>query len=229
MTSCFKKLKAIIPARGGSKGVPRKNLRLLKGVPLLAYPIMTAKQSRYISDIYVSSEDEEILETALSFGAKIVKRPAIYATDTSLDIDVMRHFVEHVQEYDEIVHLRATTPITNSDVLDRAIEYFFNNSECTALRSAHEASETAYKSFKKIGNYWGGLFDKEFPGEDYYNLPRQQLPKTYEANGYIDILRPEVFMKSDNLHGNKMLAFVTEYAHEIDTIQDLKIIEAIYG
>jgi CMP-N,N'-diacetyllegionaminic acid synthase len=228
MTSYNKKLKVVIPARGGSKGVHRKNLKLLNGIPLIAYPIMAAKECKHISDIYVSTEDKEISQVASGYGAKIIDRPEKYATDTSLDIDVMRHVVDFLSDDSDIVHLRATTPLIKAEVVDSAIEFFLNNPSCTALRSAHEASETAYKSFKKSGPYWQGLFDKEFAG-DYYNLPRQLLPKTYQANGYIDIVRPSVFMKSNSLHGHRMLAFITEFTHEIDTTNDLKILEAIYG
>jgi CMP-N-acetylneuraminic acid synthetase len=228
MTSYNKKLKVIIPARGGSKGVPRKNLRLINGIPLIAYPILAAKKCKYVSDIYVSTDDKEISDIAAQFGAKIINRPAKYATDTSLDIDVMKHAVEYLSDYDDIIHLRATTPMVSSSKLDEAIQYFFSNPSCTALRSAHEAPETAYKSFKKTGLYWQGLFDNEYSG-DYYNLPRQSLPKTYHPNGYIDIVRPSFFMNNDRLHGDQMLAFITNFTHEIDTIHDLKIVEALHG
>jgi len=75
--------------------------------------------------------------------------------------------------------------------------------------------------------YWKGLFDKEFQG-DYYNQPRQNLPKTYQPNGYVDIIRPSWFMNNDTLHGDKMLAFETPFMHEIDTFEDFKILEALY-
>jgi len=224
----YKKLKVIIPARGGSKGVIRKNVRLLKDIPLVAYPILAAKKCKYVSDIYVSTDDEEISQVAKQYGAAVIPRPSKYASDSSLDIDVMRHAVEYLSDHDDIIHLRATTPIIDARQLDEAIEYFFSNQTCTGLRSAHVAPETAYKSFKKDGIYWSGLFDDEYEG-DYYNWPRQKLPKTYQANGYIDIVRPKVFMNSDNLHGDKMLAFITEFTHEVDTIHDLEIIEALYG
>jgi CMP-N,N'-diacetyllegionaminic acid synthase len=228
MTFYNKKLKAIIPARGGSKGVHRKNLRMINNLPLIAYPILSAKKCEHISEIYVSTEDQEIANVASSYGAKIIHRPHQYASDTSLDIDVMRHVVKYLHDEDDIVHLRATTPMIKSNIVDQAIKFFLLNSSCTGLRSAHEAPETAYKSFKKNGEYWQGLFDNEYTG-DYYNLPRQSLPKTYQANGYVDIIRPKTFMNSDRLHGDKMLAFITEFVHEIDTIDDLKIVEAIYG
>ena len=85
-----KRFKVIIPARGGSKGVPRKNIRVLNGLPLIAYPIRAAQKSKYVSEIYVSTDDQEIAETAKKYGATIIQRPTKYATDAALDIDVIR-------------------------------------------------------------------------------------------------------------------------------------------
>jgi N-acylneuraminate cytidylyltransferase len=222
------KLNSIILARGGSKGVPGKNIKKLNGIPLLAYPIIAAKKAKYISDVYVSTDDLEIKNVALEYGAKVIDRPKELAQDDTTDVDAMKHAVEYLNSYNDIVHLRATTPMIESDVLDKAVEYFIENSSCTGLRSGHESSETAYKSFKFMGGYWNGLFDGEFEGE-YYNLPRQKLPKTYQPNGYVDIVRPKQFMNNNSFHGNKMLAFITEFAYEIDTPTDFKILETIYG
>ena len=81
---------------------------------------------------------------------------------------------------------------------------------------------------KKHDKYWRGLFDDKLTGE-YYNLPRQNLPKTYHPNGYIDIVRPKQFMYNDSFHGSHMLAFETEFAYEVDTENDFKILQAVYG
>ena len=221
-------MKSIIPARGGSKGVPGKNIKKIKGMPLLAYPIISAQKTKCITEVYVSTDDESIKEVALSYGAKVIDRPSEFAQDDSLDIDVMRHAVEYLDDYGDIVHLRATTPMIESSILDDAIDYFLQNDDCTGMRSAHEAPETAYKSFKKNGDYWGGLFDHQLEG-DYYNLPRQSLPKTYNPNGYVDIIRPKHFMNDDNLHGDKMLAYITPFTHDVDTLDDFKLLEVIYG
>ena len=221
-------MKSIIPARGGSKGVPGKNIKKINGMPLLAYPIIAAQKTGRITEVYVSTDDESIKEVALSYGAKVIDRPSEFAQDDSLDIDVMRHAVEYLDDYGDIVHLRATTPMIESNVLDDAIDYFLQNDDCTGMRSAHEAPETAYKSFKKNGDYWGGLFDHQLEG-DYYNLPRQSLPKTYNPNGYVDIIRPKHFMNDDNLHGDKMLAYITPFTHDVDTLDDFKLLEVIYG
>ena len=220
-------MKVIIPARGGSKGVPGKNIKKLNGVPLLAYPIISAHMTKGVAEVFVSTDDEEIKEVALNHDAQVIDRPSEFAQDHSLDIDVMRHAVEYLNDYDDIVQLRATTPMVKPHVLDDAIEYFLIHKGCTSLRSAHEAPETAYKSFKKSGDYWSGLFNDELDG-DYYNLPRQSLPKTYNPNGYVDIIRPIHFMHNDNLHGDRMLAYITPFAHDVDTLDDFKILEAIH-
>ena len=223
----MKQLKVIILARGGSKGVPGKNIKKVNGIPLLAYPIIAAKTANHISDIYVSTDDVKIKQVALEYGAKVIDRPKELAQDDTSDIDAMKHAVGYLGDDDDIVHLRATTPMIKGEVLDKAIEYFQDN-ECTGLRSAHESSETAYKSFKKNDKYWGGLFNDELQGE-YYNLPRQQLPKTYQPNGYVDIVKPTQFMNNDSFHGDKMIAFITDFAYEVDTPTDFKILEVVYG
>ena len=187
------KLIAIIPARGGSKGVPGKNIKKINQIPLLAYPIMAAQRSKFISEVYVSTDDEEIKDVALRYDAEVIDRPSEFAQDNSLDIDVMRHAVEHLNHYvDDIVHLRATTPMVDWEILDDAIDYFLQNGDCTALRSAHEAPETA-------------------------------------SRAYVDIIRPKHFMNDDNLHGDKMLAYITPFTHDVDTLNDFKLLEMIYG
>jgi N-acylneuraminate cytidylyltransferase len=221
-------LKAIIPARGGSKGVPGKNIKQINNIPLLGYPILAAQQSKLISDIYVSTDDDTIAQVAIKYGAKIIERPKHLAEDDSLDIDVMRHAVDQLEDEGDIVHLRATTPMIKGHILDEAIKYYHSNPDCTSLRSGHEASETAYKSFKLVNRYWNGLFDHEYQGE-YYNWPRQLLPKTYQANGYIDIIKPKQFMNYNSLHGDKVLAYTTPFTHEVDTLNDFNILETVYG
>ena len=220
-------LKAIIPARGGSKGIPGKNIKKINGIPLIAYPIIESIKSKFIDKIYVSTDDDNIAKVALDYGATIIRRPSYLAEDDSLDIDVMKHAVNELYDKNDIVHLRATTPMINSTILDRAIKFFYDNPSSTSLRSGHESPETAYKSFKLNGTHWNGLFNSEYKGE-YYNWPRQKLPKTYQLNGYIDIIKPSQFINSNSLHGDKILAFITPYTHEVDTIEDFKILKALY-
>ena len=115
-------MKVIIPARGGSKGVPGKNIKKVNGIPLLAYPIISAHMTKGISKVYVSTDDEEIKNVALNHDAEVIDRPSEFAQDDSLDIDVMRHVVEYLDDYDDIIHLRAPTPMIQPHVLD-AVSY----------------------------------------------------------------------------------------------------------
>jgi CMP-N,N'-diacetyllegionaminic acid synthase len=221
------KFNAIILARGGSKSIPSKNLQLVASRPLLAWPILAARKSAYIDKVYVSTDDEIISQTAQEFGAAVIQRPHSLAEDTSLDIDALRHAVSTLESNADLIQLRATTPMVETKLLNKAIKLFSSNPNCTSLRSAHESSETAYKYFKQEGDYWSGLFDDQLDGE-YYNWPRQQLPRTYCPNGYIDIVRPSHFMGAESLHGNKILSFITSFAHEIDTPHDLRVLRALY-
>lgn len=214
---------ALILARGGSKGIPKKNIKQLMGKPLIEYVITSAKESKKITDIYVSSDDEEIIEVSKNLGCKIIIRPYELSTDTSLDIDSFRHFCKELNHTEPIIHLRATTPLVNPLVIDNAIEVFLKNrNKITSLRSAHETSESVYKYYKQDGFYWYPIVD----GMDT-NLPRQSYPKTYSPNGYVDIVTPDVFMNSDNFYGDKIYSFVTNKTYEIDTIDDFNYIEYI--
>ena len=151
-------MNSIILARGGSKGVPGKNIRLLNGKPLLSYPIIAAQKTNSINKIYVSTDSEEIANVAKAYDACIIERPSHLAQDKSLDVDAFRHAIEHLQDYSDVVQLRATTPMVDTKILDSAIKFFKNNDECTSLRSAHEFSESVYKFFKQEGKYWTGFF-----------------------------------------------------------------------
>lgn len=214
---------ALILARGGSKGIPKKNIKKLLGKPLIEYVITSAKESKKITNIYVSSDDKEIIEISKNLGCKIIVRPSELSTDSSLDIDSFRHFCKELNHTEPIIHLRATTPLISPLVIDDAIEVFLNNkSLITSLRSAHETSESVYKFYKQDGMYWRPIVE----GMDT-NLPRQSYPKTYSPNGYIDIVNPEVFMNSDNFYGDKIYSFITDKTYEIDTIEDFNYIEFI--
>jgi CMP-N,N'-diacetyllegionaminic acid synthase len=214
---------SLILARGGSKGVKKKNIKKLLGKPLIEYVITSAKQSKKITDIYVSSDDEEIIEISKKLGCKIIVRPSELSNDSSLDIDSFRHFCEELNYTEPIIHLRATTPLISPLVIDDAIEVYLKNKNIlTSLRSAHETSESVYKFYKQDGLYWYPIVD----GMDT-NSPRQSYPKTYSPNGYIDIVNPQVFMNSDSFYGDKIYSFITDKTYEIDTIDDFNYIEYI--
>jgi len=223
---------ALILARGGSKRVPGKNIKPLDGTPLIGHVILAAKKSKLITDgVYVSTDDSEIKAVAESFGANVIDRPSELSKDDSTDLEAFKHFIEHTGWTGAIVHLRATTPLINPDKLDEGIQFFIDNyDDCTSMRSAHEAAISAHKLFEKDDKYFIPLFeDRVDRGQlplEYYNLPNQSLPKTYKPNGYIDIVKTDC-IDSGSMHGLKILSFITDFAHDIDTQEDFDYIEYI--
>ena len=223
-----KKVMALIPARGGSKSIPKKNIVDLGGFPLIAYSIAAAKLSKHISRIIVSTDSEEIAEVAKQYGAEVpFMRPAEYARDDSEDIEFVQHALDWLGKNegyvpDLIVHLRPTTPLREAAVIDTAIEEILGDAKATALRSAHESEYTTYKLFRKEGDYMHFFGAEDFAkNEEYYNKPRQALSQTYNCNGYVDVIRPRVLKETGMLHGPCIRAFITERIADIDRLQDL--------
>jgi CMP-N-acetylneuraminic acid synthetase len=221
---------AVIPARGGSKGVPQKNIKLLKGFPLIAYSIAAAKLSKKTGRVIVSTESPEIAKIAEKFGAEVpFLRPDEYAQDKSPDIDFVRHaidwFAKNESDQPEMfVHLRPTTPLRYPALIDKAIGEFVSNNEATALRSVHELAEPPQKMFGIENGYLTGFFPHETRPE-YYNLPRQVFPKAYHPNGYVDIILTRYVTKTNTLHGPRMIGYVTPFIIEIDNPEDFSHLE----
>jgi len=219
--SSEKKIPCLILARGGSKGLPGKNIKELLGKPLLGWVIESAKMTDHIGEIYVSTDCDSIKKVALNYGAKVIDRPHFLAEDNSLDIDAFQHALEFLGDTEEIVHLRATTPVIDKTILDKAISYYFDNkNKCTSMRSGHQMSESLFKYFTLNDIYFDGIF-----GSDQHTKNRQQTPKTFIPNGYIDIVKIDTIKKSKTLHGKKILAFITEPVIEIDTPEDFEYLE----
>lgn len=220
---------ALIPARGGSKGVPKKNVKLLAGFPLIAYSIAAAKLSKKVDRVIVSTDCPEIAEIAKSFGADVpFLRPTELAQDFSPDIDAFKHACTWLRDNERgaedafWLQLRPTTPFRDPNLIDAAIDMLSQHPAATSLRSSHKASETPFKWYLK--------------GEDEYyqtissqvtllqtNLPRQKFPHVYVPNGYVDIVKPKQFMNSDqDLNGSKILSFETPHVTEVDTLEDFQ-------
>lgn len=222
---------AIIPARGGSKGVPKKNIKLLGNFPLIAYSIAAAKMCTQIQKVIVSTDSEEIAEIALKFGAEVpFLRPADISQDNSSDLEFMQHIIHWFLENDVKlpdfwVHLRPTTPLREASILNNAIKLFLENKDFTSLRSAHECPESPYKWFLKdnLNKYFEPLAGKDI--NNYSIAPRQQVPKVYVPDGYIDILITDKILQKNSLHGDKILAFESPVCTEIDTINDFEYLE----
>jgi N-acylneuraminate cytidylyltransferase len=207
---------ALIPARGGSKSVPRKNIISLSGKPLIAWTIEHALASRFITRVIVTTEDEEIAKIALSFGAQVpFMRPAELSGDFSLDVEFHRHALEWLKEKeiyipDMVVNLRPTSPSRLPATIDRAIELFAAHPEADSLRSVHLASESPFKMWIIDEQ---GYMKNVAPlrnVQEPYNQPRQKLPLVYWQDGYIDITRPRVVLEMNSTTGDIILPFIIE-------------------
>ena len=218
----------MIPARGGSKGIPNKNIVNLDDHPLIAYSIAAAKASKYISRVIVSTDSKKIADVARQYEAEIpFMRPQNLANDTATDLAWVKHSINYFKEDefflpDLIVHLRPTTPLRNAELIDDAILKFMQMPDATSLRSAHQLEESPYKMFVMDGDYYKPFMQGE--GE-FFNKNRQEFPHVFAPNGYVDILRVSHIVEKDNLHGDKILAYQTPKVIEVDTPENIKELE----
>jgi len=221
---------AVIPARSGSKGVPDKNIMPLVDKPIIAYSIAAARKSKLINRIIVSTDSMKYANLAKEYGAEApFLRPTELAGDKSTDYDWVKHLLNWLVENEGntpeyLVHLRPTTPLRDPEIIDSAIEKFMNNSEATALRSAHEMPETAYKMCEIDGGYIKSICDGSFD-HDNANKPRQLFPTTFTPNGYVDVMRTSYINENKLLHGNRVMAFITPVSYEVDTLEEYKFLK----
>ncbi len=219
---------ALIPARGGSKGVPGKNLRKLGGHPLIAYSIQAAHLSSRIDRILLSTDSDEIAAVGLAYGAEVpFRRPAELASDAARDRGFVAHALDWLDrdggEVEYLVHLRPTTPLRDPVIVDVAIDLLRSRPDATSLRSAHEAPESPFKWFTKSADgLFQGLADER---AGWSTAPRQAVPPVFVPDGYVDVLRADYVRTHDDIYGSHMLAFVSPVCREIDTIDDLEYLE----
>ena len=219
------KVVAIIPARAGSKTIPKKNIMRLGDYPLIAYSIAAAKLSTLIDDIIVSTDSKEIAEIAKFYGADVpFLRPSNISKDDSRDIEFFKHFINFCSENnikipDLIVHLSPTVPLREGSIIDDAIKKIIRTPMSTGLRSVHETSTPPQKMFQIDNGYLKGFFPSNRLVE-YYNYPRQKFPKSFIPNGQVDIIKPSTFINSTMLHGKNLLAYITKSNPDIDAYQD---------
>ena len=224
------KVVAVVPARGGSKGVPKKNVRLLAGYPLIAYAVLAGKLAGNIDRVIVSTDSRDIADTAAEYGAEVpFLRPAELAGDKSTDIEFFLHALNWFQEHeggvpDYLVHLRPTTPLRDPALVGAAISQICSCQEATSLRSAHEMAESPHKVFQMEDRFLTGFFPDD-PRPEYYNLPRQSFPKAYYPNGYVDVIKTSHLIATGTLHGPRMLGFVTPTTAEVDLPEDFDYLE----
>jgi len=218
----------VIPARSGSKGIPHKNIYPLQGHPLIAWSIVASLEANLVNRTFVTTDSEEYARVARQYGAEApFLRPANLAGDSSRDVEFLLHILDWwnkngIPAPDMLLLLRPTTPLRESTILDAAIEKLMAAPHATSLCSGFELPESPVKNFTLDND---GMFHG-FMGDSYLSLPRQECPKAYVWDGYVDILRPEQIINfPDDIYGPRRLAILTPPGIEIDTLEELEFIE----
>lgn len=216
------KILAIIPARGGSKGIPNKNIIDVGGKPLIVWSIEAALKSKYISKVIVSSDSDIILNIAKKTGSEIIKRPNELASDSARSEPVVKHVVNELLEkgekFDYVILLQPTSPLRTSEDIDRSFEKLVKT-KATAIISVSEVEKNPLKSFMiNETGFLKGIVNDEFPF-----MPRQELPKVFYPNGSIYIIETRSFLKTNKLFTDKTIAYETslESSIDIDCISDV--------
>lgn len=214
---------AVIPARGGSVSIHRKNLVDIGGFPLIAYSIAACHLTKSINRVIVSTEDAEIADVSRQYGAEVpFVRPSEFSQNDSPDMDFISHFFDNVNSK-EVALIRPTTPFRDPLFMDDVIiNYFRVKDSITGLRTLEETNDNPYKTFMIQDNICRGFFS-DFEGEaDYTNLPRQSFPKAFVGNGHIDIVKKETVTKG-SVFGDKVYTHVCSRMVDIDCLDDLEL------
>ncbi|MES9844611.1 MAG: acylneuraminate cytidylyltransferase family protein [Candidatus Sedimenticola sp. PURPLELP] len=219
---------AFIPARGGSKSIPRKNLVPLLNKPLIQYTIDSALQASCIDRIVVSSDNHEILHFSQSLSVEILNRPAELAEDDTPTFHAILHAIEALELHElkdtNLILLQPTSPLRTASHIDQAYK-LFESSNATQLISVFEPKHSPLKSFL-IDNdgYLHGITDDETPFK-----PRQQLPKTYYPNGAISIIKLDSIIRTEKLSLERCIPFImsADLSIDIDSYSDLNDAEEI--
>ncbi len=237
MTGCRdSRVLGLIPARGGSKSLPLKNLRLLAGRPLIAHSIEAAHASRTIDRVVVSTDDEEIAETARRYDADVpFLRPAPLAGDDTPDLPVFRHALEWFDEREGwrpeiIVHVRPTSPLRRPEDIDRAVGMLDERPEADSVRSVAEPMENPYKMWSVTPDGWlAPILTSDF--REPFNLPRQQLPDVYWQTGAIDATRRRTIMDMNSMTGERIAPLIVDALGtvDIDTQASLDLVDWMIG
>ncbi len=225
MPMCQRTVLAIIPARGGSKRLPGKNVRDLSGKPLIAWTIEAARSSRIIDRVILSSDSPAIMEVARCFGCEVpFRRPAALATDEATSEDVTLHVLTALDRvYDEIILLQPTSPLRTVSDIDDALVACDRAGASTCV-SVTETSKPPFWNYTLDGD---GRMQPLIPAMT--DLPRSGYPKTYLPNGAIYITRTKAFVQDPRFIRPDTLAYVmpAERSVDIDTAVDWAVAEAL--
>lgn len=224
-----KKILAVTPARGGSKGIPRKNIKLLNGKPLIQWTYEKAIKSKYIDKVILSSEDDEIINSAKEIGFEIpFKRPSHLASDTASTKDVLLHvvnfFAEREEHYDYIVLLQPTSPFRDAKHIDESIEQMEKYGPDMVVSVKETSSNPYYVLFEENEN---GFLDKSKEG---HYTRRQDCPIVYEYNGSIYVIKIEELINQNTMSFRNKMKYLMEDGYlsiDLDTPFDWSFAEYI--
>jgi N-acylneuraminate cytidylyltransferase len=222
---------AVVPARGGSKGLPRKNLRPLAGHPLIAWSIAAGRAASSVDALLVSTDDEEIADVACAFGAEVpFLRPAELARDSTPDLPVFEHALlwmerERGWRPELVVQLRPTSPFRPVGLVDEAVALLDAHLEAESLRAVTPPSQTPFKMWRLGGTTLEPLLGSL--EEELFNAPRQRLPPVFWQTGHIDVVRRATILEGGSMTGRRILPLVVDprYALDIDTLEQLELAE----
>lgn len=222
---------ALVPARGGSRGIPQKNLRTVGGESLVEKALKIALGSSRVDHTYLSSDDEDILNVGRKLSASVIKRPSEFSSDTATAEQVVSHFLEELSEETVnadayVAYLQPTSPLRTVRHLDCAFD-LMEKKRSHLLVSVSEMEKSPFKSFI-LDNQ--GLLKSLFE-EKMSNLRRQDLPRTFNPNGAIYVFKMSDFLRRKGFPSNGAIPFIMsrEESIDVDTELDLRLAEQILG
>jgi len=222
-----KKIICLIPARGGSKGIKLKNIKIFAGEPLIGHTIKAAINSKLIDNIYVSTDNEDIAEISLNYGVEVIKRPKELARDETKTIEVVLDFINKINidsEENIIILLQPTSPLRKTKDIDDAIKIYLEN-KCESVISVNKINHSPLWSFNLVEGYLKPFFKQE-----YLEQRRQELPILFAPNGAIYISSPKILRKYLSFFGSKIIPYIMPFENsiDIDSEEDFELAEIIF-
>jgi N-acylneuraminate cytidylyltransferase len=207
---------AVVPARGGSKGLPRKNVAPFLGRPLVVWSVDAARDAQLVTRVVVSTDDAEIAEIASANGAEVpFVRPAELAADDVRDLPVFEHALGWLREHegyvpDVVVHLRPTSPLRPAGLVDQAIQLLLDEPRAESVRAVCEAPCNPYKMWRITDGVLAPLLDSDVP--EHWNAPRQALPTVHWQIGTVDAIRTATIVSGHSMSGDVIVPLVVDPA-----------------
>jgi N-acylneuraminate cytidylyltransferase len=226
---------ALVPARGGSKSIPRKNLRLLGTHPLIAWSIIAGRTATSVGAIVVSTDDDEIAGVARDYGADVpFVRPKRLAQDETPDLPVFEHALRWLEQErgwrpEIVVQLRPTSPFRPAGMVDEAVALLRAHPGADSLRAVTSPGQNPFKMWRLDGRFLQPLHGAL--ADELFNAPRQRLPTVFWQTGHIDAMRRRTVLEKGSMTGPRIIPFFVDprYALDIDTPEEWEFAEWLLG